>query len=223
MRAMGLGRVFNHHDAAPLCDREHRRHIRRLPRQMDGNDSPSPVADRRLDPRRVHFKGPGIAVHQHRPRPHIAHRQRGSNVGVGRQDDLIPSPNIQPSQGQTQGIESIADPHRMLNPNKARKGGFKRLHRPAQDEIAAAQHLVERGLDFRLQCLILSRQIHKRDDRRINPLRHRHTPLISLISNVPAAAHNPARQSIREPAVDSTSRFPSEPHLRSPPKWRRMT
>ena len=104
--ADGLGRIFDHYQAAALCDRQDRVHFGTLTEQVHRHDGAGARADLTFDLRRVDIESRRIDIDKHRPRPQPGNRAGGGKERVRRGDDFVAWLNIDRHQGDQQCIRS---------------------------------------------------------------------------------------------------------------------
>ena len=96
--AMGLCRIFDHHNAVLPREGQDRIHIRGLPEQMHWQKHFGLRRDCGGDPRRVNVMGRGIRFDRYWRGSDCRNGQPCGNISVGRHDHLIARTNIESAQ-----------------------------------------------------------------------------------------------------------------------------
>src|SRR5439155_16963659 len=84
-----LGRVLDEHEPVPVRDRAHLVELARTAEHVDGDDSPRPVGDRRLDRCRVHVQRLRVDVREYRRCAFEDEAVRRGDEGQRRRDHLV--------------------------------------------------------------------------------------------------------------------------------------
>jgi hypothetical protein len=174
--AVRLRRVLDQREAVPVGDLAERRQVGGLAAQVDGDDGPGALGDRRVDRGRVDVERCGIDVGEHRPGARAGNRLGGGIERVGRADHLVAGADHQPLEGQDQRVGAVRDRDRL---GRAEGGGdllLERAHVRAEDEPARVDHVAGGLLYVVEEVRVLAADVHQGDGHQNRVLSGRTAP-----------------------------------------------
>ena len=141
-------------------DLHDRRHIGHATVEVDGDDGPGPLADRRLDLLHVEVEV-GVHINQNRSCPNVYHRRRGGDKRVGGHDDLVTRPDSRGSQRHVQRVVATIEPHREPGSDSPGKVFFEAPELLPVDQVAAFHDFEIGGIELGLELLVELARVDK--------------------------------------------------------------
>ena len=160
--AVRLRGVLDHDEPVSTGDLHDRIHVCDQAVQMDRQDRLRPRRDRGFDQGGIHRPGDGIDVDEDRLCAAIKYRGCGRDEGHRYGDDLIAGTNASRKQRQVQRGSSAIDGVAMADVAIGRETLLECRDLRSQHELRAVDRAQDRGIDFRLDLMVLSFQIQKR-------------------------------------------------------------
>jgi hypothetical protein len=114
-----------------------------------------------LNPAGINVVGSRHRLYRNRDRATLAHRQPGSDIGVRRDNHLVPSANPQGEQRQTQRIQAVGNAHAIPGIRIGRKLLLEGFHILPADVPARAKGRNHRRLNLSLNLAIGRTYIQK--------------------------------------------------------------
>ena len=128
---------------------------------MDRHDRSRALRHSSLDSGRIELIRVGIDIGEDRCCAHGADRFGCRVEGIGRADHFVAGADVVGAQGEDQGIGTVGNTNRVLNTKVGSGLGLKGLDVGAEDEDAAANHLVDSTRNAVVERLPLAAQIHQ--------------------------------------------------------------
>ena len=145
---MRLTGIFNHSQIVLFCNSNNRLHISALAIEMDGQDGARARRDRGSDGDgidQVVIKG---AIDEHRLRASVGNGFGGGDEAVGNGDDLVAGADAEGPKDELEGIGAGADDDGVLGAAEFRPLALEGGDLRPEDELAVAQHSVERRIEL---------------------------------------------------------------------------
>ena len=164
-RAVRLGGILDHYQVVPCSDGKHGVEIDRLTVQVNRHDRPRSRSDGGRERSRIDRIRLPVHVDQYRLRACRDNCENRGDERVGGGDDLVAGADAVASQRELDGREAGADADRVLGADERGELGLEPFDGGAQDEIAALEDLLNRGLDFAGESSVLRAKVDERDVR----------------------------------------------------------
>jgi len=161
-RAVRLCRVLHHVQAVGTREVEDRVHVGCLAGEVHRDDRLGPRRDGRTDLAAVDQVGARVAVDQDRPGADRAHRQGGGDIGVRRQDHLVPWNDVECGQRQPERVQARADTDGMADADELGEGTLELADLRAEDEPRFVEDVLDGGLRLGHDGALLGGRVEER-------------------------------------------------------------
>ena len=151
-----LGIVFNDDQLVLVGDLLDGRHVGALTIQVHGDEAFGLGGDGRLDLRGINAFGFGVAIDQHGGCPGDPDGFRGGEKSVGVGNDFITFADAEGHEGQPDGIRAVTDTDGVLGAAERCEFLLELLVHGALNILAALDDLLDIGVDFRLDIVVLA-------------------------------------------------------------------
>src|SRR5579872_2828789 len=152
----GLGIVLNDLEVVLVGNLADRFHVGALTIKMNWNEQLRARCNRCFNFARINAIGAWIGIDEYGGRAGNPDRFGGGEESVGRGDALVSRADAERLEGEPQGVGSVANPNRVSGPMKGGEFLLEAFQHRAHDVLAALQHFVDIGIDFRLDVVILA-------------------------------------------------------------------
>jgi hypothetical protein len=173
--AKALRGIGDQLQAMPAADLRQARIVGRLAEQIDGDHRRGPqlaLGLHRLDGRfqvgRIEVVGVRQDVDEHRRRAGPGDHLRGRGEGERGAEHGVAGADVPGHQRQGQGVGAVAAGEGVIGAAKQRQLFLEGANLRAHHIAAMRQHLLDRGVDARLDPVLLSREVDEGDHGAIN-------------------------------------------------------
>ena len=160
---MGLRSVFNHNQSMSARHFHDGIHVRRLTVEVYGQDRFGAWRNRRFNRGGIHRERARINIHQHRSRSSVEDRGNASYKSERYRDDFVARTDSSREQGKMQGACTGVQANTLRSAAVGREFLLEPRHLRAEHELATIQHTRDRGINLRLDALILCFQVEIRN------------------------------------------------------------
>src|ERR1051326_1703551 len=153
--ADSLGIVLNDLQVVLVGNLADRSHVGALTIKMNRNEQLGARSNRSFDLAGIDAIGVWIGVDEYGCRAGDPDRFGGGEESVGRGDALVSRADAECLEGEPEGVGSVPHSNRESSSVEGCEFLLKAFQHGAHDVLAALQHFVEVGIDFRLDVVIL--------------------------------------------------------------------